>query len=163
MALLIPIAIFVVGVTGSPPMTLRPISATLFADRIETITVAVTNQTDEAITPQYFLDMRTAITHPWVPVNGDSTLRPHEHTVLVLHPRTALEEATPQAGLWIFSTTDNPAGMSARQFLLPPSRVLVYGIQPGSIDAVQRRRCFSLLFSGHNYSCNTQLGLTSVT
>lgn len=156
------VVVFLLGVTGRPPMTMRPVAATLNGTTMQTITIAVTNNTADRIAPQYFIDLRTAITHPWVPEHGPTVLAPHQRVVLVLHPRTRLESAQVTAGLWVISTTDAPAGMAAQQIRLRPAQVTVRGDSGGSTEARTRRACLARLLSGRNFDCNSQLGLTSV-
>ena len=114
--------------------------------------------------PQYFVDTRTAITHPWDPA-GDAVLGPYQSATVTLRPRTSLETASAQAGLWVFATIEpdgsNSAGMSAQPIHLAVGQVSVQGVRRG-LDAAARRRCLAELFTGRDYNCNTQLGLTTV-
>lgn len=162
LALAVPAAVFVVGVTGAPPMTLRVTHITTSPGRLVGLRVEVANNTDRTIEPQYFVDLPVAITHPWVPVGGPVSLGPHQHATVVLHPRTVYEYAPAVNGLWIFSTVDAPAGMAARAVNVAPEHVTVRGVTPGSPDAAVRRLCVARLFSGYQYDCGTQIGLSAV-
>lgn len=161
-AILPAVVVFLVGVTGRPPMTLHPVAATLNGTAIQTVTLDVTNTSGHRIDPQYFIDLRTAITHPWVPVYGPRVLGPHQRGVVVLRPRTRLESAQVTADLWVMSTIEAPAGMAAQQIRLHPDQVTVHGVTGRSTQAQLRRACLARLLSGRNLDCNTQLGLTSV-
>jgi uncharacterized membrane protein len=159
------LACFGLAVSGTPPLALRPMHVAIDGTRMAQLTVQVTNETGHTLRPQYFVDIRTAITHPWEPA-GHAVLGPHESATVTLRPRTAFESASAQAGLWVFATVEpagsDSAGMSAQPLRLAASQVSVTGVRANGLDAAARRSCLAELFSGRDYDCSSQLGLTTV-
>ena len=161
-SLAVPVTVFAVGVTGSPPMTARVTDIATGPGHLVDITVEVDKHTDRTVAPQYFVDLPVAITHPWRADERAGDSRPAPTRGVVLRPRTIYESAPAVNGLWIFSTIDGPAGMAARAIHVAPEHVIVRGLTPGSPDADVRRLCVARLFSGYQYDCGTQVGLSAV-
>lgn len=159
------LACFALAVTGTPPVALQPVHVSIDGTRMVQLTVRVTNETGYTLRPRYYVDTRTAITHPWRAMGGD-VLGPHESATVTLRPRTSFEAASAQAGLWVFATVEpagsSSAGMSAEPLRLAVGQVSVTGLRPNGLDAAARRSCVADLFTGRDYDCNSQLGLTTV-
>jgi uncharacterized membrane protein len=159
------LACFGLAVSGPPPVTLRPMHVTVDGTRMVALTMQVTNETGYTVRPQYFVDVRTAITHPWEPVSH-AVLGPHRSATVTLQPRTAFEATSAAAGLWVFATVEpagsNSAGLAAQPLRLAATQVRVEGVPPNGLDAAARRSCLADLFTGRDYNCGSQLGLTTV-
>lgn len=160
----VPSVVFVLGVVTPPPVTLRPLAASITpGGRIVSVSVVVRNRSGQRVRPTFYVDLRTSITHRWTATAGPTTLAPGQSAAVTLVPSTPLEPASVAPNLWVFATVGTPEGLAAHRIALGSSRItLASRPNPPTPLAIARARCFQLVMAGHTYDCSSQFGLAQV-